>query len=133
MSATARESVHVLLVEDEAFLREVAAESLQEAGYEVLTVGDGDAGLKALQSDAAIDVLVSDIRLPGLNGYQLAEAGKALRPDMKLILMTGYAPNLPETLTQVVFRVLQKPFRIDSLSGVVAEALRNPDQALPQS
>lgn len=127
--AAHRESVHILLVEDEAFLREVAAESLQEAGYEVLAAGDGDAGLKALQSDATLDVLLSDIRLPGLDGYQLAEAARTLRPDMKLILMTGYAPDLPATLKQSVFRVLQKPFRMDSLSGVVAAALGRADGA----
>ena len=115
--------VHVLVVEDEAFLREVVAESLQEAGYEVAHVGDGDAGLAVLQSDAPVDVLVSDIRLPGISGYELATAGRALRPGLKMILMTGYAPSLPPDLKPAVFRVLQKPFRIDSLAGVVAAAL----------
>jgi DNA-binding NtrC family response regulator len=115
--------VHVLVVEDEAFLREVVAESLQEAGYEVAHVGNGEAGLAVLQSDAPVDVLVSDIRLPGLSGYELAAAGKSLRPDLKMILMTGYAPSLPPELKPAVYRVLQKPFRIDSLAGVVAAAL----------
>jgi len=116
-------AVHVLVVEDEAFLREVVAESLQEAGYKVAHVGSGDAGLAVLQSDAPVDVLVSDIRLPGLSGYELAAAGKSLRPDLKMILMTGYAPSLPPELKPAVYRVLQKPFRIDSLPGVVAAAL----------
>ena len=116
-------AVHVLVVEDEAFLREVVAESLQEAGYKVAHVGSGDAGLAVLQSDAPVDVLVSDIRLPGLSGYELAAAGKSLRPDLKMILMTGYAPSLPPELKPVVYRVLQKPFRIDSLAGVIAGAM----------
>ena len=116
-------AVHVLVVEDEAFLREVVAESLQEAGYEVEHVCNGDAGLAVLQSDAPVDVLVSDIRLPGISGYELAAAGKSLRPQMKMILMTGYAPSLPPELEPAVYRVLQKPFRIDSLPGVVAAAL----------
>lgn len=115
--------VHVLVVEDEAFLREVVAESLQEAGYEVGHVGNGEAGLAVLQSDAQVDVLVSDIRLPGISGYELAAAGKSLRPGLKMILMTGYAPSLPPELKSAVYRVLQKPFRIDSLPGVVAAAL----------
>lgn len=115
--------VHVLVVEDEAFLREVVAESLQEAGYEVAHVDSGDAGLAVLRSDAPVDVLVSDIRLPGISGYELAAAGKSLRPDLKMILMTGYAPSLPPELKPAVYRVLQKPFRIDSLAGVVAAAL----------
>ena len=123
MTAADSKPVHVLVVEDEAFLREVVAESLQEAGYEVAHVGDGDAGLAVLQSDAPVDVLVSDIRLPGISGYELATAGKALRPGLKMILMTGYAPSLPPELKPAVFRVLQKPFRIDSLAGVVAAAL----------
>lgn len=116
-------SAHVLLVEDEDFLREVIAECLQEAGYAVHTVGDGDAGLAVLQSDAPIDVLVSDVRLPGISGYELATAGQALRPDLKMVLMTGYAPSLPPGLKSSVYRVLQKPFRIDSLAGVIAAAL----------
>ncbi|HWG67709.1 MAG TPA: response regulator, partial [Rhodanobacteraceae bacterium] len=121
MSAAANsKAAHVLVVEDEAFLREVVAESLQEAGYEVAHVGNGDAGLAVLQSDAPVDVLVSDIRLPGLSGYELAAAGKALRPGLKMILMTGYAPSLPPELESAVYRVLQKPFRIDALAGVVA-------------
>ncbi|HET7162152.1 MAG TPA: response regulator [Rhodanobacteraceae bacterium] len=123
MTAADSKLVHVLVVEDEAFLREVVAESLQEAGYEVAHVGDGDAGLAVLQSDAPVDVLVSDIRLPGISGYELATAGRALRPGLKMILMTGYAPSLPPDLKPAVFRVLQKPFRIDSLAGVVAAAL----------
>lgn len=123
MTAADSKLVHVLVVEDEAFLREVVAESLQEAGYEVAHVGDGDAGLAVLRSDAPVDVLVSDIRLPGISGYELATAGRALRPGLKMILMTGYAPSLPPDLKPAVFRVLQKPFRIDSLAGVVAAAL----------
>ncbi len=119
----------LLVVEDEAFLREVIAESLEETGYEVVAVGDGGAGLAVLESDAAFDVLVSDIRLPGISGYELAAAGKALRPELRVILMTGYAPSLPSELKSAVYRVLQKPFRIDSLAGVVAAALAGADAA----
>lgn len=128
MSAADRQS-RLLVVEDEAFLREVVAESLEEAGYAVVSVADGVAGLTVLQSETPVDLLVSDIRLPGINGYELAAAGKALRPDLKVILMTGYAPSLPPELQHVVYRVLQKPFRIDSLVGVVAAALAGAGEA----
>ncbi len=118
----------VLLVEDEAVLRELAAENLQEAGYEVIEAGDGADGLEILQSDAPIDVLLSDIRLPGMNGYQLAEAGRTLRPELKIILMTGYAPGpMPSTLQSAVYRVLQKPFELDVLPEMVAAALDDHD------
>ena len=59
----------ILLVEDEAVLRELAAENLLDAGYSVMEAGDGTEGLEALRSDIPIDVLLSDIKLPGMNGY----------------------------------------------------------------
>jgi DNA-binding NtrC family response regulator len=90
-------------------------------------VGDGGAGRAVLESDTAFDVLVSDIRLPGISGYELAAAGKALRPELKVILMTGYAPSLPPELQPAVYRVLQKPFRIDCLASVVADAIAGAD------
>lgn len=129
MAVAEAKATRLLVVEDEAFLREVIAESLQETGHEVVAVGDGNAGLAVLESDAAFDVLVSDIRLPGISGYELAAAGKALRPELKVILMTGYAPSLPPELQSAVYRVLQKPFRIDCLAGVVAGALAGADAA----
>jgi len=117
---------HILLVEDEAVLRELAAENLLDAGYRVVEAGDGTAGLEALRSDIPIDVLLSDIKLPGMNGYELAEAAKALRPQLKVILMTGYAPSpLPPALHSVVYQVLQKPFPLESLAVTVAAAMES--------
>jgi CheY-like chemotaxis protein len=115
---------HILLVEDEAFLRELVMEGLQEAGFSVVEACDGNAGVQALQSDLRIDVLLSDIKLPDIDGYQVAEAARSLRPDVKVILMTGYAPSpLPPTLRSVVYRVLQKPFSLETLPETVTAAL----------
>jgi CheY-like chemotaxis protein len=117
-------AAHILLVEDEELLRELVTEGLQDAGYHVVGAGDGTAGLEALQSDLRIDVLLSDIKLPDIDGYQVAQAGRALRPDLKVILMTGYAPMpLPPTLQSVVYQVLQKPFSLAALPDTVAAAL----------
>jgi CheY-like chemotaxis protein len=114
----------VLLVEDEAFLRELVAEGLTDAGYSVFEASDGSAGLQALESDLQIDLLLSDIKLPDIDGYRVAEAGSALRPGLKVILMTGYAPSpLPPALESVVYRVLQKPFSLEALPGTIAAAL----------
>lgn len=115
---------HILLVEDEDFLRELVMEILIDAGFDVVEASDGNAGIEALRSDRRIDMLLSDIKLPDMDGYQVAEAGNALRPGLKVILMTGYAPSpLPMSLQSVVHRVLQKPFSLDTLPGMVTEAL----------
>jgi DNA-binding NtrC family response regulator len=115
---------HILLVEDEDFLRELVMEILIDAGFNVVEASDGSAGIEALRSDRRIDMLLSDIKLPDIDGYQVAEAGNALRPGLKVILMTGYAPSpLPVSLQSVVHRVLQKPFSLDTLPGMVTEAL----------
>ncbi|MGN2249743.1 response regulator [Frateuria edaphi] len=117
-------TTHILLVEDEAFLRELVMEGLQDAGFNVLEASDGTTGVQALKSDQRIDVLLSDIKLPDIDGYQVAEAARTLRPGLKVILMTGYAPSpLPPTLQSVVYRVLQKPFSLETLPGMVNAAL----------
>lgn len=119
-------SPHILLVEDEAFLRELVMEGLQDAGFSVLEASDGTSGVQALQSDLRIDMLLSDIKLPDIDGYQVAEAARTLRPGLKVILMTGYAPSpLPPTLESVVHRVLQKPFSLETLPAVVNAALES--------
>ena len=71
-----------------------------------------------------IDVLLSDIKLPDIDGYEVARIGKRLRPELKVILMTGYAPSpLPPALQSLVYRVLQKPFALNTLHETVAGAL----------
>ena len=122
--ASADTVTHILQVEDEAFLRELVMEGLQDAGFSVLEASDGTTGVQALQSDQRIDVLLSDIKLPDIDGYQVAEAARTLRPGLKVILMTGYAPSpLPPALQSVVYRVLQKPFSLETLPGMVNAAL----------
>jgi CheY-like chemotaxis protein len=124
MHTTDTSAPHVLLVEDEAFLRELVMENLQDAGYAVFEAGDGNAGVDVLRSDVRIDVLLSDIKLPDIDGYEVARIGKKLRPDLKVILMTGYAPSsLPAVLQAQVHCVLQKPFSLNTLPDTVAAAL----------
>ena len=114
----------VLLVEDEAFLRELVMENLQDAGYSVFEASNGNDGVDVLRSEQHIDVLLSDIKLPDIDGYTVAQIGKRLRPELKVILMTGYAPSpLPDALQKLVYRVLQKPFSLNTLPKVVAAAL----------
>lgn len=124
MPSTDTPRAHILLIEDEVFLRELLVENLQDAGYAVSEASDGSDALELLQSDRRIDVLLSDIKLPDMDGYQIAQAGHALRPELKVILMTGYAPTpLPAALQAVVHGVLQKPFSLDALPQMIASAL----------
>ncbi|MFC7555116.1 ATP-binding protein [Pseudoroseomonas wenyumeiae] len=109
----------VLVVDDEATVRMLVVEVLQDLGYEAIEASDGHAGLEILRSSARVDLLVSDVGLPGgMNGRQLADAGRALRPRLKVLFITGYAENavigdggLPHAMA-----VLTKPFSLEALA-----------------
>jgi CheY-like chemotaxis protein len=115
----------ILIAEDEAMIRLIVAETLRDAGYKVREAADGQEALDILKRDASIDLLVSDMKMPGLNGYQLVEAGTTLRPDLKVLLMTGYAQDpVPESMTQAGVRVLYKPFDINELPFLAKAILK---------
>jgi len=106
----------ILLAEDEGMLRMAAAELLEDAGYHVLEAADGNHGYEILKSGTPVDLLISDIKMPGLNGYQLAEAGLALRPRLRVLLMTGYAQEpLPQAMRAAGVDIIYKPFDFDAL------------------
>lgn len=110
----------LVLAEDEAMLRLLAVEMLQEAGFEVFEAADGMEGLELLKSHPEVSLLVSDIKMPRMDGYALAEAGLCLKPDLKVLLMTGYAHEPPPALLRQV-RVLHKPFNLEQLCALAAE------------
>ncbi len=112
----------VLVVEDEATLRELFTEQLAGLGYQVIAVADGAAALDILRSERQIDLLLTDVGLPGgMNGQQVAEAGRATRPDLKVLFVTGYAQNaaIGNGLLGRGMKVLTKPFDIDTLAARV--------------
>ena len=117
----------VLIVDDEPTIRMLVFESLREDGYNVIEAADGHEGLKILQGDARIDILVTDVGLPGgMNGRQLADAARIERPNLQILFITGYAENavigngeLPPGM-----RVLTKPFPLDVLTQRIQEMLR---------
>jgi CheY-like chemotaxis protein len=116
----------VLLAEDEAMVRMVAVETLQDAGYQVLEAADGNEALILLKSDAKVDLLISDVKMPGMSGYQVAEAGLTLRPGLRVVLMTGYAQDpIPKILAEAGTRVLYKPFNLEQLTEI-ADAILKP-------
>ena len=87
-------SAVVLVVEDEPPIRMVIVDVLSDLGYTVLEAGDGRSGLKILEAGTRIDLLITDVGLPGgMNGRQLADAARQRRPDLKVLFITGYAEN----------------------------------------
>lgn len=108
----------VLVVEDEPAVRGLVVEVLTELGYEALEAADGPEGLDILQSDCRIDLLITDIGLPGLNGRQIADVARVKRPDLKILLMTGYAESVasPSGLLEAQMSLIAKPFTMDELA-----------------
>src|SRR5438477_11120063 len=98
----------ILVAEDEAMLRIIAVEMLQDAGFTVYEAGDGVEALALLQANPGIELLVSDVKMPRMDGYALVAAGRVLKPDLKVLLMTGYAQDPPAHLNKVT--TLHKPF-----------------------
>ena len=109
----------VLVVDDEPSLRMLVMEILQDLGYAAIEAADGASGLKILQSDVRIDLVVSDVGLPGgMNGRQMADAARVFRPDLKFLFITGYAENavVGNGYLDPGMHVMTKPFAMEALA-----------------
>jgi PAS domain S-box-containing protein len=108
----------VLVVEDEPVVRGVILEMLEEQGYRTLGAVDGLSGLRILRANNRIDLLITDVGLPGMNGRQLAEQARETRPDLKVLFITGYAENavLSNGFLQPGMEMITKPFDLEHLS-----------------
>jgi len=123
---TGTRSRTVLVVDDEPTIRMLVIEILEDMGHTVLEAGDGAAALRTLQTGAHIDLLVTDIGLPGaLNGRQVADAAMALLPDLKVLFITGYAENAVIGSRQLEpnMALVTKPFPMETLALRVAELI----------
>ncbi len=115
----------ILVVEDEVMLLMVVAETLRDAGFEVVEASSGESAVEALKQHPEIGLVISDIRMPGMSGYQVAQEGLNLRPDLKVVLMTGYAQDpLPARIAEAKVKVLYKPFNFEVLPDLAQEMLR---------
>ncbi len=116
----------VLIIDDEPTLRMLMAEVLEEAGYTVMEAGDGPAGLKILQSDTRVDLLITDVGLPGgMNGRQVADAARETRPGLRVLFVTGYAENaaIGNGHLETGMQVITKPFVMTALGNKVREMI----------
>ncbi|AVB15726.1 MULTISPECIES: hybrid sensor histidine kinase/response regulator [Pseudomonas syringae group] len=112
----------VLIVDDEPSVRMLVAEVITGLGYNCLEAGDAQSGLQILQSDTRIDLLISDIGLPGgMNGREMADAAGDCRPGLPTLFITGYAKTsvLDDCHLRPCTQVLTKPFGLDALAGRV--------------
>jgi len=116
----------VLVVDDEPTVRMLVTEVLEDLGYTAIEAADGAAGLKVLQSDVRIDLLVTDVGLPGgMNGRQVADAARVARPELKVLFITGYAENavLSHGHLDPGMHVLTKPFAMEALASRIKELI----------
>ncbi|WPN27423.1 response regulator [Pseudomonas sp. P5_109] len=115
----------VLIVEDDPAVRVLVSTVLSELGYTFVEACDGDSAVPILDSAQRIDLLISDVGLPGMNGRQLAEIGRQLRPDLRVLFITGYAEHAAVRggFLDPGMQMITKPFTFDLLTAKVREML----------
>ncbi len=115
-------ALRVLLVEDDDDNRELMAEVLASSGCEVLSAATGKDGLKTL-SESSVDVLVTDVGMPGMGGLEVAKAAKAIAPTVPVVIVTGFAEreDIASARGKHVDAVLVKPVDPDALAQTVSE------------
>nr|WP_246355563.1 ATP-binding protein [Pseudomonas reactans] len=116
----------VLIVEDDPAVRVLVSAVLKELGYGFVEAGDADTAVPIIESDQRIDLLISDVGLPGMNGRQLAEIGRQIRPDLKVLFITGYAEHAAVRggFLDPGMQLITKPFTFDLLTAKVREMIR---------
>ncbi|MFL6533842.1 MAG: response regulator [Pseudomonas sp.] len=122
----AQDGETVLIVEDDPAVRVLVSAVLGELGYAFVEAGDANGAMPILQSSQRIDLLISDVGLPGMNGRQLAEIGRQIRPDLKVLFITGYAEHAAVRggFLDSGMQMITKPFTFDLLTAKVREMIK---------
>ena len=117
--------MRVLLVEDDDDNRELMAEVLEGAGYQVLTAASGSAGLRTL-AEHSVDVVVTDVGMPGMGGLEVARAAKEIAPGVPVVVVTGYTEreDISNARGRAVDAVLVKPVEPDALIAAVEQLVK---------
>ena len=118
----------IILAEDDATLANVIEEALKDVSVGAVVASDGKAALTALRENPAIPILVTDVRMPKMDGYELVTQALSEFPDLKVVMMTGYAEEKPplEVLKAREFRFLRKPISMGSLQTLIVDLLSRP-------
>jgi CheY-like chemotaxis protein len=125
VQAPSGEGETVLVIEDDPSVRMLITEVLQELGYAVIEVSDSRGALPVLSSDARLDLVVSDVGLPGMDGKKLAEIARQYRPDVRILFVTGYAEHakVRDQFLGEGMDMITKPFALDALGFKIREML----------
>jgi CheY-like chemotaxis protein len=122
--ASGNRDLFILVVDDDRQVRRFVAESLRGMGYKVTDVDSGAAALTLLgESQQRFDLLVADFAMPGMNGAQLASMAKQKRPDLRVLMVSGYADTAVIDAALGQAQLLRKPFDLAELGAAVAEVL----------
>jgi PAS domain S-box-containing protein len=116
----------ILIVDDDEAVRMLVTEVLQELGYGAIEAADGTSGLNVLQSNARIDLLITDVGLPGgMNGRQIADAARVRRPGLKVLFITGYAENavVRNGYLEAGMQIMIKPFTMEALAARIQDVI----------
>jgi len=108
----------ILVVDDDPDVREYAISVLEDLGYRVLSAPDGEAALHVLERDGRVDLLFTDIVMPGLSGFEVARRAVEVVPKLKILFASGYATDLTPA-----GRLLKKPYRPQQLGSEIASLL----------
>ena len=115
---------HILLVEDEDMVRAVAERALTRAGYTVVTASQGEEGLERFAQMAEVDLIISDVVMPTMDGPAMVRAMRAQRPDLPVLFMSGYAEEqLRQSIDIADVAFLPKPFSVVQLTEAVSATL----------
>ena len=115
----------VMVIEDDAAVRMIVIDELNDLGYKTLEAVDGPSAIPLLESARKIDLLISDVGLPGMNGRQIAEIARQHRPGLQVLFMTGYAENAASRSDFLAsgMQMIPKPFAMDDLAARIREML----------
>ncbi|MGQ2904298.1 MAG: response regulator [Neoaquamicrobium sediminum] len=117
----------ILIVEDDESVRAFTARAIAAGGHEVETAEDGDLGLESIRSaDGGYDLVLSDIRMPAMDGIEMAKRAASEFPGLRILLMTGYAEQRERAadLADIIIDVVPKPFTLNEIRTEVQRALQ---------
>lgn len=113
----------ILVVDDDPGIRDLASTILRDAGYRVLAAETGHDGLKLFEEHPEVDLIVTDLVMPGLDGFKLADMTKFRRPEIKILYATAYMDEVRDKLGIVHGEILRKPYRPAQLEALVKQTL----------